>query len=249
MIFKNYARYYNLINKDKDYSGESEYILKLIKENADSPKSILDIGCGTGMHASLFAQCGFSVAGIDLSSEMIEIANSSNFQNCNFQVGNATCFDLKQKYDIITSLFHVLSYQLSNNDVEKLLNNTKIHMNKEGVFIFDFWYTPAVFNLRPTVKIRRIEDNELKIVRLSEPMHHTESNIIDVNFEFIIEEKLTCKTESFIELHKMRYFSIPEIEYFLERCGFKSLLYEEWMTGNVPSEETWGVCCVAKLIN
>ena len=44
----------------------------------------------------------------------------------------------------------------------------------------------------------------------------------------------------------MRHFSIPEIEYFAESNNFQVLKAEELLTGNEPSENTWGVCFVLK---
>jgi hypothetical protein len=43
----------------------------------------------------------------------------------------------------------------------------------------------------------------------------------------------------------MRFFFKPEIEMYLEMAGLELLYFNEWMTGAFPSEQTWGVCCVA----
>ena len=40
----------------------------------------------------------------------------------------------------------------------------------------------------------------------------------------------------------MRYFFPDEIDEFAEDSGFKVERSEEFLTGNVPSENTWGVC-------
>jgi hypothetical protein len=43
----------------------------------------------------------------------------------------------------------------------------------------------------------------------------------------------------------MRYFFKPEIEMLLASANLEPLCFEEWLTGQAPSENTWGVCCVA----
>ena len=246
MVFGNYAKYYNLLYTDKDYSGESEYIIKLLKKYAADAVNILDVGCGTGKHASLIALRGYHVTGIDLSKEMVSIAQLKNYENCKFQVANARNFELDQQFDVVTSLFHVMSYQTSNEALEEVFENVTKHLKPGGVFIFDFWYTPAVLTLKPSVRIKRLQDQDIKITRLTEPVQLFNENIVDVNFELHIEDKHTKGFETIKELHKMRYFSIPELDYFLYKCGLHSLRYEEWMTGHKPSESTWGVCCIAK---
>ena len=56
--FNKIANYYDLIYQDKNYLKEVEYIKNLIAEFADNKESILELGCGTGKHASLLAEEG-----------------------------------------------------------------------------------------------------------------------------------------------------------------------------------------------
>jgi SAM-dependent methyltransferase len=251
MVFDNYAKYYNLLYKDKDYKNEVNYIDLLIKKyskNNKESKRILDIGCGTGIHANYLAEKGFNVTGIDFSKEMISIANRGKSKNTRFFVYDATSFDLSGKFDIILSLFHVVSYQIENQNIKDLFVNVSKHLRKNGLFIFDFWYGPAVLSEGPSVRIKRLEDNDIKIVRLAEPEMMVNNNIVKVNYELLITDKLSKKSETINETHNMRYLFIPEIESYLKSCNLNALHYEEWMTGNEPSLKTWGVCCIAKRI-
>ena len=69
-VFDAYARYYDLVNKDKDYLAETQYVASLIERYGDERSSLLDIGCGTGRHAELFSDSGFNVVGLDRSDAM-----------------------------------------------------------------------------------------------------------------------------------------------------------------------------------
>ncbi|HLO04512.1 MAG TPA: class I SAM-dependent methyltransferase [Symbiobacteriaceae bacterium] len=56
------------------------------------PSSVLDVGCGTGFLAFLYAELGHAVTGIDLAPEMIAIARQkAELHGCNvqFRVGDA----------------------------------------------------------------------------------------------------------------------------------------------------------------
>ena len=70
-----YSQYYDLLYSDKDYIGEVDYIDNLIKLHNKNVKTLLDMGCGTGKHAELFYEKGYKVHGIDLSEDMLKIAN------------------------------------------------------------------------------------------------------------------------------------------------------------------------------
>jgi SAM-dependent methyltransferase len=246
MVFNYYAQYYNLLYRDKNYKAESDYIHSLIKKFAIKPSlSLLDIGCGTGTHAQYITSLGYKVTGIDRSTDMVKQAISKNIPNASFKVSDATSFALNQKFDVVTSLFHVLSYQTNNTDVVSMVENASAHLNENGLFVFDFWYGPAVLIERPSVKIKRLEDDTIKVTRIAEPHLHINENIVDVNFELIIEDKKSNQTYTIREVHPMRFFFKPEIELLLERANLRMLYFNEWLTGGVPSENTWGVCCVA----
>ena len=68
-----YSQYYDLLYRDKNYIAEVNYIIKLIKENMDQSKTLLDMGCGTGKHAELLSDNGYIVHGIDISEDMLKL--------------------------------------------------------------------------------------------------------------------------------------------------------------------------------
>jgi hypothetical protein len=42
----------------------------------------------------------------------------------------------------------------------------------------------------------------------------------------------------------MRYLFKPELEIISEGVGLNLLHSEEWLTGNTPGFDTWGVCFI-----
>ena len=75
-----------------------------------------------------------------------------------------------------------------------------------------------------------------------------EKNLVNVNFNIQIMSKLLNEKHKFNELHSMRYFSIPEIEFFATQAGFELIKTEELISKNDPSENTWAVCSILKKI-
>lgn len=248
--FKLYADYYNLIYQDKDYQGEVDYIHKLILNNAKLPvNKILDIGCGTGTHANLLSNLGYKVVGIDLSKEMIDQAknNHKNNENLSFDVGNATSFKLNEKFDVITSLFHVVSYQTTNQDLINTFESINYHLNDDGVLIFDFWYGPGVLTDLPEDKFKCLENDIIKVEREAKPVIYPERNVVDVNYDVKVFSKEKQNIDSsFKECHSMRYLFLPEIKYYLEQTGLTFLTSFEWRKDTKPGLNTWNVVVIAK---
>ena len=163
-VFDAYAAYYDLLYQDKNYHKEAKYILRLLEDNGISSGKILELGSGTGKHAEEFAKMGFSVHGIDLSPEMVQEANHRNNNNLEgqlyFEVGDVRNFEAGKKFDAVISLFHVISYQIKNEDILEMFRIAAKHLKTNGIFIFDFWYGPGVLTDPPEVRQKRLEDRK-----------------------------------------------------------------------------------------
>jgi len=245
-VFGAYSRYYNLLYRDKDYSGEAAYVDGLIRTHLSSAESLLDLGCGTGRHALLLAERGYRVAGVDRSEEMLAAARSQPSPSATFHHGDIRTVRLGTGFDVVLSLFHVMSYQSSNEDLGAALATVRAHLRPGGIFIFDCWYGPAVLSDPPVVRVKRLEDEETEVVRIAEPVLHPNENLVDVNYQVIVRQKGGGTSEQLRETHRMRYLFLPELEIHLKQAGLQLFAASEWMTGNPPGLDTWGVCCVVQ---
>jgi SAM-dependent methyltransferase len=245
-VFKNYSRYYNLIYKDKDYEGEANYVMRLLRKYAPYTKSLLDLGCGTGKHEIYFVKNNYKVTGVEISQEMIDIAKEElKIDNFEILLGDIRNVQLNRKFDSVLSLFHVISYQTTNEDILNTLKVVKSHLNEGGIFVFDCWYGPTVITEKPEYRIKQLEDDKIKVTRVCHPVIYPEKNTVDVNYQIIILNKSDNTTEEINETHKMRYFFTPEIEFLLNSVGLKLIHSEKWVTGEKPSFDTFSVCFVA----
>jgi len=251
-VFGAYSRYYNLFYRDKDYAGEANYVHGLIQRHVPGAHSILDLGCGTGRHDLLLAERGYEVTGVDLSAEMLAIANlqrapsTPSASSLLFRQGDVRSIRLNRTFDAIVSLFHVISYQSTNEDLQRAFATARTHLNPGGVFIFDCWYGPGVLTDRPVVRIKRLEDDESAVTRIVEPVLHPNDNRVDLHYEVQVREKLSGRLEVIQETHRMRYLFRPEVEMFLREAGMTVIEAAEWMSGRQPGFDTWGICFVAR---
>jgi hypothetical protein len=138
-----------------------------------------------------------------------------------------------------------MSYQTTNEDFLSALETAKAHLAPGGIFVFDFWYGPAVLTDRPAVRVKKLEDDQIQAIRLAEPVMHANKNLVDVNYTVWIKDKSSLQSEEIRETHNMRYWFLPEIEHLTKEAGFGMLNHGEWMTGKQPGFDTWGVYIVA----
>ena len=244
-----YSQYYDLLYSDKDYIGEVEYIDSLIKQSSVDANTILDMGCGTGKHGELLCDKGYSVHGIDLSEDMLKIAESRRLgkeDKLSFNHSNIQDLNLDKKFDVVVSLFHVMSYQNTNNDLIKAFEVAKNHLSDDGIFIFDFWYGPAVLTDKPVTRIKRLENESIKVTRLAEPVLYADKNIVDVNYDVFIKDRISKEVVEKKELHKMRYFFDTELEMICKQVGFDVIQKYEWMSNKNPDFNSWNVVWIIK---
>jgi len=252
-VFNDYSRYYDLLYRDKDYQVEADYVAGLIHRFHPDARSILELGSGTGKHALLLAQKGFLVYGVERSPEMLKTArqNAANHPDaqasnlCFFQ-GDIRTIRLQKHFDAVIALFHVISYQTTNDDVISTFRTAWEHLNSDGLFIFDVWYGPAVLTQRPEVRIKRIANEKIEVTRLAEPVLHPNENLVDVNYHIFVRDRETAAVKELKEAHVMRYFFYPEIELIANQSGFLVLHAEEWVTGNQLDQNTWGAVFILR---
>jgi len=253
-VFNNYARYYDLLYRDKDYLAETQYVNQHIQAFAPGAQSLLELGCGTGRHATLLSSENYTIYGLDQSMEMIRRARqrqaelpSNQGQRLTFLHGDIQSFKTDTRFDAVISLFHVISYQTTNEDLDATFFTASNHLKPGGIFLFDCWYGPAVLTELPDVRVKRIEDDTIGITRIAEPEIHANENIVDVKYHVFIRDQTTEQVNEIHETHRMRYLFFPEIERLFSANNMKLIHAEEWMTGQLLGVDTWNAFFIGRI--
>jgi SAM-dependent methyltransferase len=252
-VFAYYAQYYDLLYHDKDYAAEARFVADLLRRHSPAATALVELGCGTGAHAALLAEAGFAVFGIDASADMIARAKARRAQaapevaqRLAFTLGDVREHVGTETYDAAISLFHVMSYQTTNRDLAQAFATARRALRTGGIFLFDSWYGPAVLQQRPERRIKRWQDETLRIVRFAEPVWHANDNCVDVNYEIVVTDTARKVLAEVRETHAMRYLFLPEVELLLDNAGFALEWHGEWLTGGELGSATWNACFVAR---
>lgn len=252
-VFDAYAAYYDLLYKDKNYEAEAEYIRSLLAEQGVTGGAILELGCGTGKHAELFTQMGFSVHGIDMSPAMVEEANKRKpadlADQLHFETGDVRDYQVNQQFDAVVSLFHVVSYQTTNEDLAAMFATASRHLKPSGVFIFDFWHGPGVISEKPTVRVKMMENDDIIVTRTATPYMQKLKNIVNIDFSINIKKKISLKEKNIEERHTMRYIFEEDIKLFSNNNSLKIQLIYSWLKKKKINATDWYGIAILKTVD
>jgi SAM-dependent methyltransferase len=244
---KDYAKIYDSLYKEKDYKHEVDKVRKFIKQYKPGAKTILDYGCGTGNHAGLLASGGYRVCGIDRNAHMLDIAKRKNKAGVCFCHSDKRDSVKESSVDVCISLFDVISYMHTNEEINNFLSYVKRVLVNKGLLILDFWYGPGVVSMGPEKRWKEFSCGDDKIIRFTSPELDTYNSAVNVTHDVLFFRKNLLK-DKLTEVHRMRYFSRNEILLFLSYHGFEVLKFGTWKDINTaPGLFDWSALTVSKL--
>ena len=126
---------------DKDWGTwclqYSTLLDKLLLNSCSSNAHVLDIACGTGVLASMLVSKGYCVHGIDLSPNMIALANNKSIKNAVFSVADMCSFSMNRSFEAALCTFDAANYLIGKERMEGFLRSSADVLEKEGLLIFD----------------------------------------------------------------------------------------------------------------
>lgn len=250
-VFNNYAQYYNLFYQDKDYGAEAQQVSWILKKYGCDVHSIINFGCGTGKHDIELVKLGYQCSGIDVSESMINIARQNvklENMDISLSVADIRKYETLEFFDAVISLFHVISYQNTNQDVLSTFKSARRSLKQNGIFLFDVRYGPGVMTDKPATRVKKLEYGDKRLIRISDPIMYDKKNIVDVCYDIFIIDNILNEIQTIQETHSMRYFFRPEMEFYLRESGFELIDNIDCKTLGETDYNSWTSYFIARAI-
>ena len=140
--YTSFAQVYDELMDNIPYDEWISYITSLLHEYNITEGLVAELGCGTGTITEGLATAGYDMIGIDVSPDMLEIANekkiANGFSSIMYLQQDMCSFELFGTVNAIVCVCDSINY-LSNTDqittVFSLANN---YLEAGGIFICDF---------------------------------------------------------------------------------------------------------------
>ena len=216
---ENYSDCYDLIHDNKNYKREVQKIIQIAEISPNNHKRILDFGCGTGLHIKEFLCLGYDVYGFDISPSMLKQAKSNNRDKDIFS--NHLAF-FSEQFDLIYSLFDVISYQENSNSVHTYLKSIIEKTKVGGVIMIDGWHSLGAQLDPPKSVERSFTIDGVTLKRIVRPLLSEIENLYPLQID--IEDSMGNSSQ---EIHKLRAFSESEIRDLLLEFGCTNIEFSD----------------------
>lgn len=199
-------------------SVDSDYFLAAC---APAPRTILDLGCGTGLLTDLLAAHGHSVVGVDPAERMLALAGRRLPGNVRWLCADARTLDLQQRFDRVIASGHV--FQVFRADADRLafLRTAVRHLEPDGRLIFDTRNPGAAAwrSWTPDRSRRRIDHATYGPVEIWHEVTHVGQDSVQFTSTYhFLKRNLILNN-----LSELAFPSLPAIDAALHEAGLEPL--------------------------
>ncbi len=248
-----HAGLYDIFYADKPYRKEAEFVAKMLETYNVPGKKMLEIACGTGSHAVIFAELGWEVTAIDYSPDMVRRAREKArySSKIHFIEGDMRHIgDMPelhgQTFDAAVCLFDSIGYTLTNEGVASTISGIGNILKTGSVFCCEYWHAAAMLCDYSPVRVRRWHTSQGEIIRISETALDASTQTAEISFD-ILELGTEGSFSRLKETQKNRFFSVREMDYFLETGGLKVLSRHDGFSDSLRiSDNTWHIVCFSQ---
>lgn len=239
-MYEDYARVYDRSGQYRFSLTMARYCRKLWALFGASPKTLLDLACGTGTAAVAFQRQGLAVTGLDQSGMMLERARKKA-PEIRWVEGDMRDFTLPERFDAVTCLYDSLNYLLSPDELSQTFERIACHLNRDGLFVFDLATEHALAEEWGN-SLEAVASNKLFQVWHSRFDPATKLASLDLT----IFEPSGERYRMIEETHTHRVIERAEVQASLEQAGFQLEGVFECFTLSPATPETYRAAFVAR---
>lgn len=139
-VYQALAGSYDRLTNDVDYGSIVDFYRQILRREGLSPRTAVDLACGTGAVSVLLAADGLRVTGVDMSEEMLCAATQKTYGMKNppmFVCQRLQELRLPRGVDLAVCALDSMDYITDPVDCQEAIRRIYRCLNPGGCFIFD----------------------------------------------------------------------------------------------------------------
>jgi SAM-dependent methyltransferase len=223
MSYEQFAYLYDELMKDAPYDEWVQFVKEKCVKYGIAGTRLLDLACGTGELSVRLAQDGFQVTGVDLSEDMLAVAQAKAAEKgvkIPFFQQNMADLEGQAEFDIIGILCDSLNYLQTEEEVVSTFSNVFQHLTHEGIFIFD---VHSIYKISHLFINQTYASSDEQVSYIWNSFPGESPNSVEHELSFFVLDERTGKYDRFDELHFQRTYTIQQYSNWLNAAGFELL--------------------------
>ena len=236
-MYTNFARIYDQLMQDVDYSSWARHYHALLKaRGVQKGARCVECACGTGSLTIPLRKLGLNMTGVDLSEDMLEIAMDKARKAgvmIPFICQDMRELSLPRRTDAVLCTCDGVNYLLTEDDLSQFLQSAAAALKPGGALIFDL-STP--FKLRYTLGSNMLNRAEEDYAYLWDNQWDEENRTVSMLLTLFTREKgetLFTRTQ---EMQTQRAWEMDELIKAMEKAGFGDVRITGEMRMDSPGE-------------
>ena len=200
----------------------------------------VDLGCGTGKLTEILARRGYDMIGIDLSEDMLAIAQERKIESgldILYTLQDMREFELFGAAGAMVSVGDSVNYLLEEADLEAMFRCAERGLLHGGVFVFDF---KTIHLYRDVIGDRTIAEDRGECAFIWDNYYDPETCINEYDLAVFVQEEDGDGNlfRRFDEVHQQRGYLPEQLRAVAEKAGLVWIDLQDAVTGGEVNEET-----------
>jgi len=221
MTYGRFAYLYDQLMSDVPYEKWVKLVEDAKEKYSISGNHLLDLACGTGELSIRLAECGFQVTGVDLSDDMLSVAQDKTIKN------GQSIFYMEQDmskleglpfFDIIGIFCDSLNYLQTEEEVIATFEGVHRHLDEKGLFIFD---VHSVYKMNTLFINQTYAVNDEDISLIWQCYAGEYENSVEHDLTFFELNKASGMYHRHDECHFQRTYAIDQYKKWLKETNFR----------------------------
>ena len=216
--YTDFAKVYPLMMQDIPYDAWNKYIIKTLKKYGIRDGIVCELGCGTGEMTRRLSKAGFDMIGIDISSDMLEMAASYGDTDILYLNQDMREFELYGTVRAVVSVCDSMNYLTEDGDLLQVLKLVNNYLDPGGIFICDL-KTPHFY--RDILRDETFAEDLGSVYYIWDNHYDRESRINEYDMTFFFKNETGYRKSS--EVHIQRAYTLREIRQAVNASGMELL--------------------------
>lgn len=208
------------------YDKWLEFFQKKLDIYCEDSKKVLDLACGTGELTLALKKAGYSVAGVDLSEDMLAVAHEKAHEHgyqIPFYHQDMTNLEGLDEFDAVVIFCDSLNYLTNEEQVKQTFSSVYKVLKKGGLLLFD---VHSLYKISNVYGDNTFAYNGDEISYIWSCFPGEEKDSVEHELSFFVLNEQEANYNRYDEWHQQRTYPRDSYKEWLEQAGFQVLSIE-----------------------